>query len=110
MGILGERFFKLSNAMFCYHLTPVQFTVYSCLVSSAGQKPCAYFVIISAQDSAYRFLSSLFFSLALPRLSGCLQQEFPELSYGTHPSAGQAAPQTELTYQTGTRSYRPCQK
>ncbi len=34
-----------------------------------GQRPCAYFVIISAQDSAYRFLSSLFFSLALPRLS-----------------------------------------
>ncbi len=34
-----------------------------------GQKRCAYFVIISAQDSAYRFLSSLFFSLALPRLS-----------------------------------------
>ena len=34
-----------------------------------GQKPCAYFVIISAQDSAYRFLSSLFFSLALPHLS-----------------------------------------
>ena len=27
-----------------------------------GQKPCAYFVIISAQDSSYRFLSSLFFS------------------------------------------------
>lgn len=36
--ILGERFFKLSNAMFCYHLTPIQFTVYSFLVSSAGQK------------------------------------------------------------------------
>ena len=34
-----------------------------------GKKPCAYFVIISAQDSAYRFLSSLFFSLAIPRLS-----------------------------------------
>ena len=34
-----------------------------------GRKPCAYFVIISAQDSAYRFLSSLFFSLAFPRLS-----------------------------------------
>lgn len=34
-----------------------------------GQRPCAYFVIISAQDSAYRFLSSLFFSLAIPRLS-----------------------------------------
>ena len=36
--ILGERFFKLSNALFCYHLTPIQFTVYSFLVSSAGQK------------------------------------------------------------------------
>ena len=34
-----------------------------------GKQPCAYFVIISAQDSAYRFLSSLFFSLAFPRLS-----------------------------------------
>lgn len=34
-----------------------------------GKRPCAYFVIISAQDSAYRFLSSLFFSLALPQLS-----------------------------------------
>ena len=34
-----------------------------------GKQPYAYFVIISAQDSAYRFLSSLFFSLALPRLS-----------------------------------------
>ena len=27
-----------------------------------------YFVIISAQDSAYRFLSSLFFSLTFPQL------------------------------------------
>ena len=36
--ILGERFFKLSNMLFCYHLTPIQFTVYSFLVSSAGQK------------------------------------------------------------------------
>ena len=34
-----------------------------------GQRPCAYFIIISAQDSAYRFLSSLFFSLAMPQLS-----------------------------------------
>ena len=34
-----------------------------------GQKPCAYFVIISAQDSSYQFLSSLLFSLALPQLS-----------------------------------------
>lgn len=34
-----------------------------------GREPCAYFVIISAQGSAYRFLSSLFFSLAIPQLS-----------------------------------------
>ena len=34
-----------------------------------GKRPCAYFVIISAQDSTFRFLSSLFFSLAIPQLS-----------------------------------------
>lgn len=34
-----------------------------------GRERCAYFIIISAQDSAYRFLSSLFFSLAIPQLS-----------------------------------------
>ena len=49
-----------------------------------GQKPCAYFVIISAQDSAYRFLSSLFFSLAIPQLSNyarlhCVEGRLPVL-------------------------------
>jgi type IV secretion system protein VirD4 len=34
-----------------------------------GQIPCAYFCIISAQDSSLEFLSSLFFSLLLQRLS-----------------------------------------
>lgn len=34
-----------------------------------GKQPCAYFCIISAQDSAYEFLSSLFFSLLFKRLS-----------------------------------------
>ena len=38
MSIFGGRFFQLSNALFCYQLTPIQFTVYSILVSSAGQK------------------------------------------------------------------------
>lgn len=42
-----------------------------------GQKPCAYFVIISAQDSAYRFLSSLFFSLAIPQLSNYARLHCP---------------------------------
>ena len=42
-----------------------------------GQKPCAYFVIISAQDSAYRFLSSLFFSLAFPQLSNYARLQCP---------------------------------
>ncbi len=42
-----------------------------------GQKPCAYFVIISAQDSAYRFLSSLFFSLAIPMLSDYARLQCP---------------------------------
>lgn len=35
-----------------------------------GQRPCAYFVTVSARDSAYHLLSSLFFSLAFPHLSG----------------------------------------
>lgn len=34
-----------------------------------GKQPCAYFCIISAQDSAYEFLSSLFFSLLFKRLT-----------------------------------------
>ena len=38
MSIFGGRFFQLSNALFCYQLTPIQFTIYSFLVSSAGQK------------------------------------------------------------------------
>lgn len=33
-----------------------------------GQKPCAYFCILSAQDSAYTFLSSLFFTMLFARL------------------------------------------
>ena len=42
-----------------------------------GKKPCAYFVIISAQDAAYRFLSSLFFSLAIPQLSDYARLQCP---------------------------------
>ena len=34
-----------------------------------GKQPCAYFCIISAQDTAYEFLSSLFFSLMFKKLS-----------------------------------------
>ena len=34
-----------------------------------GKQPCAYFCIISAQDTAYEFLSSLFFSMLFKRLS-----------------------------------------
>ena len=42
-----------------------------------GKRPCVYFVIISAQDSAYRFLSSLFFSLAMPQLSNFARLQCP---------------------------------
>lgn len=38
MSILGERFYKLSNAIFCYDLTPIQLAVYSYLVCCAGSK------------------------------------------------------------------------
>ncbi len=36
--ILGERFYQMSNAIFHYDLTPVEFMVYNYLVSCAGQK------------------------------------------------------------------------
>lgn len=38
MPILGEQFFKISNTIFCYGLTPLQLAVYAYLVSCAGQK------------------------------------------------------------------------
>lgn len=38
MNILGGKFFQLSNAVFCYGLKPIHLTVYSYLVSCAGQK------------------------------------------------------------------------
>ncbi len=34
-----------------------------------GKQPCAYFCIISAQDTAYEFLSSMFFSMLFKKLS-----------------------------------------
>ena len=36
--VLGEHFYQMSNAIFYYDLTPVEFMVYSYLVSCAGQK------------------------------------------------------------------------
>lgn len=36
--ILGGKYFQLSNTVFYYDLTPIQLTVYSYLVSCAGQK------------------------------------------------------------------------
>lgn len=38
MTILNEQFFKVSNAMFCYGLTPVQFAAYCYLICCAGSK------------------------------------------------------------------------
>ncbi len=38
MSILGERFFKMSNAIFHYGLTPNQLAVYSYMVCCAGQR------------------------------------------------------------------------
>ena len=36
--ILGERYYKMSNAVFSYQLTPAQLTVYSYIVCASGQK------------------------------------------------------------------------
>lgn len=35
--VLGERYFKLSNAIFCYGLKPIELSVYSYLVCRTGQ-------------------------------------------------------------------------
>ena len=43
-----------------------------------GKQPCAYFCIISAQDSSYEFLSSLFFSLLFKRLTDFARQHGDE--------------------------------
>ena len=40
-----------------------------------GKKPCAYFCILSAQDSTYTFLSSLFFTMLFSRLEAYARQE-----------------------------------
>lgn len=36
--ILGERYYKMSNASHAYGLTPVQHTVYSYIVCASGQR------------------------------------------------------------------------
>ncbi len=36
--VYGERFYQMSNAIFHYDLTPVEFMVYSYLVCCAGRK------------------------------------------------------------------------
>ena len=38
MPVLGERFYQMSNAIFCYDLKPIPLAVYSYLVCCAGQK------------------------------------------------------------------------
>lgn len=38
MNILDSKFFKMSNSIFYYHLTPIQLSVYSYLVCCAGQR------------------------------------------------------------------------
>ena len=38
MAILGEQYFKMSNAIFVYDLTPIQLSVYFYLSRCAGQR------------------------------------------------------------------------
>ena len=48
MPILGERFYQMSNTIFCYDLKPIPLAVYSYLVCCAGQKD------VLAQHEDYR--------------------------------------------------------
>ena len=36
MPVFGERFYQMSNAIFCYDLKPIPLAVYSYLVCCAG--------------------------------------------------------------------------
>lgn len=45
-----------------------------------GQKPCAYFCIISASDSSLEFLSSLFFSLSFTKLMNFARRNYANAS------------------------------
>ena len=36
--VLGERFYQMSNVIFQYKLTPIQFAVYNYLICCTGQK------------------------------------------------------------------------
>ena len=40
MPVLGERFYQMSNAIFCYDLKPIPLAVYSYLVCCAGAEGC----------------------------------------------------------------------
>lgn len=42
MSILNQRFFQMSNAVFCHGLKPIQLAVYSYLKCCAGQKETCY--------------------------------------------------------------------
>lgn len=44
-----------------------------------GKQPCAYFCIISATDTAYEFLSSLFFSMLFKKLSDYARKHGDEI-------------------------------
>lgn len=42
MKFLNERFYQMSNVIFCYELNPVQLAVYSYLVCCAGNREKCY--------------------------------------------------------------------
>lgn len=42
MRILNQKFYKMSNAMFSYWLTPIEFSVYSYLVCCTGSSECCW--------------------------------------------------------------------
>ena len=64
--IPGERFYKMSNAVFFYDLTPTEFMAYSYLVCCAGQKefcwPSIYTIAVNcncSENTARKAVTSL---------------------------------------------------
>jgi len=70
-NLWGNVFIGLGSRMsvFQNHLVDKITKYHDIDLELPGKKPCAYFCIISAQDTAYEFLSSLFFSMLFKKLS-----------------------------------------
>lgn len=103
--ILGERFYKLSNALFSYHLTPIQFTVYNFLVSSAGQKEKCWPSMKTIAANCHCSETTAREAIAALEQKGGLSGGSSDTRIG--PTAASGRPATPTTFRSSPRSPPP---